>query len=121
MGLPVTEQNIEVFVCMNVDCKSRGAEETMARLKQQLNDRGMINVNPEPILCFAACNLGPNVVIPSKHCWLTGVTANDVGDVVDYLGGNADISRLQEKNDPDLNKMIFEMIDAGLLDKGDGT
>ena len=93
----------------------------MARLKQQLNDRAMSNINLEPIICFAACNVGPNVVIPSKRCWLTGVTANDVGDVIAYLSGNADISRLQEKNDPALNKLIFEMIDAGLLDKGDPT
>ena len=37
--------------------------------------------------------------------------------VLDRGNGNADISRLQEKNDPDLNKMIFEMIDAGFLEK----
>lgn len=117
----MTEPNIEVFVCMNVDCQSRGSAATMARLKQKLSECGMSHVKPEPIICFAACNLGPNVVIPSKRCWLTGVTADDVGDVVEYLNGNAQISRLQENNDPDLNKMIFEMIDAGLLDKGDSA
>ena len=93
----------------------------MARLKQQLSERGMNHVNAEPIICFAACNLGPNVVIPSRRCWLTGVAPDDVGAIVEYLNDKADISRLQEKNDPDLDKMIFEMIDAGLLDKGDST
>lgn len=117
----MTEGNVEVFVCMNVDCKSRGAEAMMARLKWQLNDRSIGNVNLQSIICFAACNVGPNVVIPSKRCWLSGVTTEDVDDVIDYIGGDTDISRLQKNNDPDLNKLIFEMIDAGLLDNGDST
>ena len=115
----MTKPTVEVFVCMNVDCKSRGAEAALTRLKQQLGERGMSEVQPEPIICFAACNLGPNMVIPSRRCWLTGVTAERVSEVVDYLQHDADVASLQEKNDPVLEQMIFEMIDAGLLDKGD--
>jgi NADH:ubiquinone oxidoreductase subunit E len=115
----MTEPTIEVFVCMNVDCRSRGAEAALTRLKQQLGARGMSHVKPEPIICFAACNLGPNIVIPSRRCWLTGVTAERVLEVVDYLQHDADVVSLKEKNDPVLEQMIFEMIDAGLLDKGD--
>jgi NADH:ubiquinone oxidoreductase subunit E len=115
----MTKPTVEVFVCMNVDCKSRGAEAALTRLQQQLDARGMSDVQPEPIICFAACNLGPNMVIPSRRCWLTGVTAERVSEVVDYLQHDADVASLKEKNDPVLEQMIFEMIDAGLLDKGD--
>lgn len=117
----MNEQIVEVYVCMNVDCMTRGAEATLARLRQQLGERGLEHVKPEPIICFAACNIGPNVVIPSRRCWLSGVTEDQVTKVVDFLAGNADISDLQEKNDSEINKMIFEMIDAGLLDKGDSV
>jgi hypothetical protein len=47
------------------------------------------------------------------------VTAERVPEVVDYLQHDADVASLKEKNDPVLEQMIFEMIDAGLLDKGD--
>ena len=117
----MTVQDVELFVCMNVDCKSRGAEATLTRLRQQLGERGLQHIKPEPIICFAACNIGPNVVIPSRRCWLSGVTEGQVRKVVDFLAGNADISDLQVKNDPEISKMIFEMIDAGLLDKGDSV
>jgi NADH:ubiquinone oxidoreductase subunit E len=113
------EPTVEVFVCMNVDCKSRGAQATLLCLQQQLGEREMSEVEPQPIICFAACNLGPNIVIPSRRCWLTGVTAERVPEVVDYLQHGTDVASLKEKNDPVLEQMIFEMIDAGLLDKGD--
>ena len=117
----MTEENVEVFVCINTNCKSRGAEPMMARLRERLEERGFGHVKVEPIVCFAACNLGPNVVIPSRRCWLSGVTTNAVDDVVGYLGGKNGVLHLQEKNDPALEKMIFEMIDAGLLDRGSTT
>ncbi|MDB6084409.1 MAG: (2Fe-2S) ferredoxin protein [Gammaproteobacteria bacterium] len=115
----MTDENIEVYVCMNIDCKSRGSQEMLARLQELLTEQGMSHVRPEPIMCFAACNVGPNVVIPSKRCWLSGVTKDEAGTVVGYLNGKADVTRLRMNNDPDLDKMIFEMIDAGLLERVD--
>ncbi len=118
----MAEPNVEVFVCVNVDCKSRGAQGTLTRLRQRLEERGLAHIKPESIICFAACNVGPNVVIPSKRCWLSGVTQEQVDTVVDLLEGKpVDIAALQAGNDPQLDQMIFQMIDAGLLDKGDST
>jgi (2Fe-2S) ferredoxin len=114
----MTEEFVQVFVCINVTCKSRGAGSVMARLQEAFTERGLRHVKLEPIICFAACNLGPNVVIPSRRCWLTGVSAGDAGEVADYLEGGAAIPRLQQKNDPAIETMIFDMIDAGLLEKG---
>ena len=111
-------EKIEVFVCMNVDCRSRGAEAMLALLDSELLANGMTHVVTEKIMCFAACNHGPNLVIPSARRWLSGVMKEDVGAVVGFLKDGHDVSRFQENNDPDINTMIFEMIDAGLLDKG---
>jgi (2Fe-2S) ferredoxin len=115
----MTRPEIEVFVCVNVNCSSRGAQATLARLARHLKDRGMEHVKPTSIICFAACNVGPNLVIPSRRCWLSGVTPEDVPDVVAYLDGHGDVSRLQQHNDPALEQMIFDTIDAGLLDRGE--
>lgn len=114
-----TGEKLEIYVCMNVDCKSRGSQDTIDRLKAQLCERGMEEVSIESIVCFSACNVGPNVVIPSKRCWLSGVTRDKVDTVIDYLNGQADVTELQKSNDPVLDQMIFEMIDAGFLEKVD--
>jgi NADH:ubiquinone oxidoreductase subunit E len=105
-----------IYVCTNVDCKSRGSQATIDRLQAALRTRG-VAASIEPIVCFSACNVGPNVVIPSRRCWLSGVTQEKVELVINYLEGNADVSELQAQNDPVLDQMIFEMIDAGLLEK----
>ena len=118
--VPIAE-NMAIYVCMNVDCKSRGSQETIGRLKALLSERGMNQVSIEAIVCFSACNVGPNVVIPSKRCWLSGVTKDKVETVIDYLNGGADVTELQKNNDPVLDQMIFEMIDAGLLEKANPT
>jgi NADH:ubiquinone oxidoreductase subunit E len=105
-----------IYVCTNVDCKSRGSQETIERLRALLSARG-IEASIEPIVCFSACNVGPNVVIPSKRCWLSGVTQEKAEMVIKILAGEGDASELQAQNDPVLDQMIFEMIDAGLLEK----
>jgi NADH:ubiquinone oxidoreductase subunit E len=105
-----------IYVCTNVDCRSRGSQATIERLRELLSAQGM-EVSIEPIVCFSACNVGPNVVIPSKRCWLSGVTQEKVEMVINYLKGQDDASELQTQNDPVLDQMIFEMIDAGLLER----
>lgn len=109
------DDEIEVFVCLNVDCKSRGSEAVLNRLNDRVEEEGMDHVIPEPYLCFSACQHGPNLVIPSRRCWLSGVSAEDVDEVLDYLKGGPEPQRLKAKNDPKLEKFIFDIIDAGLL------
>jgi (2Fe-2S) ferredoxin len=104
----------EVLVCINIDCKSRGAEAVIKELKENLQSTNVSSIVVKPYLCFSACNSGPNVVIPSKRCWFSGVKISDIPAIVDYLQGGADIPRLKKDNDPDLQEMIFAIIDAGL-------
>jgi (2Fe-2S) ferredoxin len=120
-GMTIKSARLDILVCMNVGCLSRGAGGTLSRLEERLRELGRDDIVVEPIICFAACNVGPNIVIPAKRCWLSGVAAEDVEDVVQFLDGESGVERLQERNDPDLEKMIFDMIDAGLLDKGNAV
>jgi (2Fe-2S) ferredoxin len=109
------QDDVEVFVCMNVDCKSRGAEGVLDRLNARLDELGLDHVVPEPYLCFSACQHGPNLVVPSKRCWMSGVAEGDVEEIVQFLDGGKEVTRLTDKTDPGLKKLIFDIIDAGLL------
>jgi (2Fe-2S) ferredoxin len=64
---------------------------------------------------FSACNSGPNLVVPSRRCWYSGVTPADLDLVADYLRGGPVVERLRQQNDPDVEQLIFDIIDAGLV------
>jgi NADH:ubiquinone oxidoreductase subunit E len=108
-------KSIEIFVCTNVDCKSRGAEAVLKALRARLESTNVDPVAVKPYLCFSACNSGPNVVIPSRRCWFSGVHITDVPEIVEFLNGGPNIVRLNKDNDPELQEMIFAIIDAGLV------
>jgi NADH:ubiquinone oxidoreductase subunit E len=107
-------QAIEIYVCMNIDCRNRGAEAVLRELKEKAHRSSGVPIVMKPYLCFSACNMGPNLVIPEKRCWFSGVSVNDIDAVIEYLNGGADLPRLKEKNEPELEEMIFAIIDAGL-------
>lgn len=111
----MAEEDLEVYVCLNVDCKSRGSEQVLERLNARLAEAGLDHVLPEPYLCFSACQRGPNVVIPAKRRWFSGVSAEDVEAIIAFLQGGEPPARLTQKNDPKLEKFIFDIFDAGRL------
>lgn len=110
----MTMEDKEVFVCLNVDCKSRGSQEVLDYFNERLDELGLDHIVPEPYLCFSACQYGPNLIIPSKRAWLSGVKTEDIDSVIDYIQGGEEVKHL-ENNDPRLKKLIFDIIDAGLL------
>lgn len=114
MTVSSADRDIEVFVCLNVDCKSRGSQAVLDRLNVLLDAAGLDHVVPEPYLCFSACRHGPNIVIPQRRCWLSGVTVADLEDVVDFLRGGPEPMRLKANNNARLEKFILEIFDAGL-------
>lgn len=104
-----------IYVCMNTDCKSRGAQSVIDALQAHLEKSGKTEFKVEPYICFSACNSGPNVVVTEQRCWLSGVQPGDAKNIVHYLQGGPPVERLQGKNDSDLEEMIFGLIDAGLI------
>ena len=103
----------EVFVCTNVDCRNRGSEAVLSELRAKLTAADSPWV-AKPYMCFCACNDGPNVVIASKRCWLSGVKADNVDEVVRFLNEGPDLPHLRAKGQEELEQMIFDIIDAGL-------
>lgn len=104
-----------VFVCTNIDCRSRGADAVLEAMRNKVERSQTGSLQVEPYLCFSACNSGPNVVIADRRSWFSEVQATDVDAIVDYLNGGDDVPRLRGKNDPELEQMIFDIIDSGLV------
>ena len=100
-----------VFVCQNVDCKSRGGNEVMARLGEGLNGNESLEVRP--YMCFGACHEGPNVVIYPDKVWYANVTPQEISAVLDYVQNGASATHL-DTIQPNLKEMIFQLLDAGL-------
>jgi (2Fe-2S) ferredoxin len=104
-----------VFVCMNVDCKVRGAGKVMERLRQRVDGNGLPHVDVRPYMCFGACHDGPNVVIYPDKVWYDHVQEKDADTIVDqHLKHGKTVQSLTGKIDKSLTEMIFSLLDSGI-------
>ena len=100
-----------LFVCQNVDCRVRKADEVMTKLQEALEGNNFIEVRP--YMCFGACHEGPNLIVYPDKVWFAPVKPEDVPDVIAYLEGGAIPTNMNTIN-PSLKEMIFQLLDAGL-------
>lgn len=103
-----------VFVCLNVDCKSRGSEELMKEIDKRVKEKGLTDVEVKPYMCFGACHEGPNIVLYPEKTWYAGVKQDDLNDLVASVEGGPKVDRL-DKIDSSLKELIFQLLDAGLF------
>jgi (2Fe-2S) ferredoxin len=101
------------FICQNIDCKLRGAEQLMRQIADKLAARS-IEVEVKSYLCFGACDQGPNIVVYPQKWWYAGVKMEDLPEVVDSLAGGPAVIRL-DTVERSLKAMIYELLDAGVL------
>jgi (2Fe-2S) ferredoxin len=101
------------FVCLNVDCKSRGSEELMNEITKQVADRG-IDAEVKSYLCFGGCDHGPNIVVYPQKNWYAGVKREDLPEIVASLEGGPAVSRLDTMDDS-LKELIFSLLDSGVF------
>ena len=108
-----------VFVCMNVDCRNKGATPVMERLQARVQGNGgpgLENVEVRPYMCFGGCHDGPNVVIYPDKVWYAGVQKDDADKIVDeHLKKGETVKPLAGKIDKDLQEMIFQLLDSGIF------
>src|SRR6476646_1087145 len=84
-----------VVVCTAVHCNQKGAMDVIGKLRlgvmrQGLDDEILIN-NCGTI---DLCDIGPNMVVYPDNVILSGVTTNDIPEVIDYLKGGEVPDRL---------------------------
>ena len=101
------------FVCLNVDCKSRGSEELMNEITRQVADRG-IDAEVKSYLCFGGCDHGPNIVVYPQKNWYAGVKREDLPEIVESLAGGPAVTRL-DTMDASLKELIFSLLDSGVF------
>ena len=107
-----------VFVCMNVDCRTKGATPVMERLQSRVQNEGVGNGNVEvrPYMCFGGCHDGPNVVVYPDKVWYAGVQAADADKIVDeHLNKGEPVKALTGKIDKGLEEMIYQLLDSGIF------
>ena len=112
----VADEKRYVFVCMNSDCRVRGATEVMERLQERMQGEELSNYELRPYMCFGGCHEGPNVVIYPDRVWYGEVQKADADRIVDeHLKGGKTIPALTGKVDKGLEEMIFQLLDSGIF------
>ena len=103
-----------VFICTNRrdpgntkgDCASKGGEEVQQKFKQELhkrNLRGAMRANSAG--CLDTCPFGVSVVVYPEGTWYSGVTPEDVVQIVDeHLIGGRPVTRLLMAGTPPKSK-----------------
>ena len=105
-----------VFVCMNVDCRARGATKVFERLRNRLDGNACPNVELRQYMCFGGCHEGPNVVIYPDKVWYGGVKEEDADTIVEkHLQHGEPVTALTGKVDKDLEELIFQLLDSGIF------
>lgn len=116
----MAEQNPEdkryVFVCMNVDCRNKGATPVMERLQSRVQGNGFENVEVRPYMCFGGCHDGPNVILYPDKVWYAGVQEADADKIVDqHLKKGEVVKPLTGKISEGLEEMIYQLLDSGIF------
>ena len=101
------------FVCQNVDCLSRGSEELMKELTQQVAAKS-IDAEVKPYICFGGCDFGPNIVVHPQKNWYAGVKKDDLPEIVSSLDGGPAVSRL-DTIDASLKEIVYQLLDTGVF------
>lgn len=101
------------FVCQNIDCQSRGSEELMKDIENQVAAKS-VDAEVKPYICFGGCDIGPNIVIHPQKVWYAGVKKEDVPEIVASLAAGTAVTRL-DTADPALKEIVFSLLDAGVF------
>jgi (2Fe-2S) ferredoxin len=84
-----------VLVCTASHCMQKGANNVAGRLRIELKRRGldhdlMVNTCDS----IELCDIGPNIVVYPEGTIYSGVTTNDLKDIIAHLEGGEPVERL---------------------------
>ncbi len=104
-----------ILVCNNVDCLGRGGQQVFETLHGRVTEAGLDDVEVTQYPCFGGCEYGPNIVFYPDKVFYSGVKPQDVDELMAHVCGGAPVERLTGIVDPQIEELIFELLDAGLL------
>jgi (2Fe-2S) ferredoxin len=108
------EHKRQILVCVNVDCRARGSEPVLEAFRERVARAGQSDVEVKPYICFGGCDHGPNVVLYPTKAFYSGVSVQDVDDILAHLNGGPVVERLTGKVDAEIEALMFELLDSGL-------
>ncbi len=91
-----------VFVCTNRKpdddgcCAARGSEQVLEKFRAEVRARNLqAEIHVTACGSLGTCGHGPNLVIHPDGTWYSGVTVNDVSEIIDqHLNGGKVVERL---------------------------
>ena len=104
-----------VYVCEGGDCSERGSGDLHDQLKEVFDARDpheeKVRLRRYP--CFGGCECGINITVFPDRVFYSNVTKQDLGEIVTHvLDEGAPVSRLTGKVMPDVEQMVWEMLDS---------
>jgi (2Fe-2S) ferredoxin len=104
-----------VYVCEGGDCSERGSGDIFDCLKEVFDARDpheeKVRLRRYP--CFGGCECGINVTVFPDRVFYSRVTKADVPDIVEHvLGEGEPVARLTGVVKPDVEQMVWEMLDS---------
>ena len=111
-----TIQKRLVYVCEGGDCTEKGSGDLCDKLKEMLEEtdphEAKNKVRRYP--CFGGCEVGINISLFPDRVFYSHVTEKDLPDIVQHLEhGGEPVKRLTGFAKPDVEEMIWGMLDTG--------
>ena len=103
------------YVCEGGDCTEKGSGELYERIRELITEldpeEEKVRVRRYP--CFGGCEHGINVTLFPDRIFYSEVTESDLPEIVHHiLNGGEAVRRLTGKFEPDVEEIIWEMLDS---------
>ena len=103
------------YVCEGGDCTERGSGEVYHKLKEVLDqwDPQEERIRLRRYPCFGGCEQGINVTLFPDKVFYSNVTEADLPEIVAHVQGESGpVERLTGKVEPDVEEILWDMLDS---------
>ena len=103
------------YVCEGGDCTEKGSGDIFEKLREltQKLDPEEQKVRVRRYPCFGGCEHGINVTLFPDKIFYSKVVEADLPDIVEHImNGGEPVHRLTGKVEPDVEEVIWEMLDS---------
>ncbi len=103
------------YVCEGGDCSEKGSGDVYERIRELTTkldpEEKKVRVRRYP--CFGGCEHGINVTLFPDRIFYSEVQESDLTEIVEHiLNGGEAVHRLTGKVEPDVEEIIWEMLDS---------
>ena len=103
------------YVCEGGDCTEKGSGDVFEKLRELIvkfdPEQQRIKIRRYP--CFGACEQGINVTLYPDKIFYSKVTEQDLPEIAAHIEGRGPkVERLTGKAQPDVEQIIWDMLDS---------